>query len=189
VPVKTVKELIQLAKAKPGVLNYASAGAGTTPHLAAELFDSMAGVQMTHVPYKGSAPAVTAILGGEVDVMLSPALTVLPHIKTNRLRALAMTGSERSPAFPDIPTVAESGLPGFEASQWYGILAPAGTPKDIVARLNREIVKIVQMPDVKEILTSEGSEPIGDSPEQFGQYLNSEIARWAKAIPPEERLN
>lgn len=188
-PVKTVKELIQLARSKPGVLNYASAGKGTTPHLAAELFDSMAGVKMTHIPYKGSSPAVVALVGDEVDVMLSPALTVLPFIKTGRLRALAMTGATRSTAFPDIPTIAESGLPGYEASQWYAVFAPAGTPADIVARLNRELVKIVHSPDVEKVFALEGSEPIGGTPEELGQYFKSEIARWAKTIPSGERLN
>lgn len=184
VPVKTVKELIELAKNKPGVLNYASAGNGTTPHLAGELFDSMAGVKMTHVPYKGSSPAVVALVGGEVDVMLSPALTVLPFIKSGKLRALAMTGSVRSPAFPDIPTVAESGLPGYEASQWYAVFAPAGTPADIVTRLSRELVKIAGLPDVKKILQNEGSEPIGSTPQQLDEYFKSEITRWAKTIRP-----
>ena len=189
VPAKSLKELVALAKAKPGALNYASAGTGTTSHLAAELLDSAAGIKMTHIPYKGTAPAVTGILGGEVQVMLAPALTVLPHIKAGKLRALATTGAERSPAFPDVPTVAQSGYPGFEASQWYGLLAPAGTPEPILARLNQEVVKAVQSPEVKATLLSEGSEPIGSTREAFDQYLKSEIVRWAKAIPPGQRVN
>ena len=189
VPVNSVKELVALAKSKPGALNYASAGSGTTSHLAAELLDTVAGIKMTHIPYKGTAPAVTGILGGEVQVMLAPALTVLPFIKSGRLRALATTGSARSPAFPDIPTVSQSGYPGFEASQWYGVLAPTGTPEPILARLNKELVKAVQSPEVQTALLSEGSEPIGSTREEFDQYLKSEIARWAKAIPPQERLN
>ena len=189
VQAKSIKELVALAKAKPGALNYASAGTGTTSHLAAELLDSVAGIKMTHIPYKGSAPAVTGILAGEVHVMLAPALTVLPYIKSGKLRALAMTGSERSPAFPDVPTVAQSGYPGFEASQWYGVLAPAGTPEPILTRLNQELVKAVQSPEVRTALLAEGSEPIGSTREVFDRYLKAEIARWAKAIPPEERVN
>jgi tripartite-type tricarboxylate transporter receptor subunit TctC len=189
VPVNSIKELVALAKSKPGALNYASAGTGTTSHLAAELLDSVAGIKMTHIPYKGTAPAVTGILGGEVQVMLAPALTVLPFIKSGRLRALATTGSERSPAFPDIPTVSQAGYPGFEASQWYGVLAPAATPEPILARLNAELVKAVQSTEVRTALLSEGSEPIGSAREAFDRYLKSEIARWAKAIPPEQRVN
>lgn len=189
VPVKSIKELVALAKSKPGALNYASAGTGTTSHLAAELLDSVAGIKMTHIPYKGTAPAVTGILGGEVQVMLAPALTVLPFIKSGKLRALATTGSERSPAFADIPTVSQSGYPGFEASQWYGVLAPAATPEPILARLNNELVKAVQSAEVRTALLSEGSEPIGSTREAFDRYLKSEIARWAKAIPPEQRVN
>jgi len=189
VPVNSIKELVALAKSKPGALNYASAGSGTTSHLAAELLDSVAGIKMTHIPYKGTAPAVTGLLGGEVQVMLAPALTVLPFMKSGRLRALATTGSERSPAFPDLPTVAQSGYPGFEASQWYGVLAPAATPEAILVRLNQEVVKAVQSPEVKNALLSEGSEPIGSTREAFARYLKDEISRWAKAIPPEKRLN
>ena len=189
VPANSIRELVALAKAKPGALNYASAGSGTTSHLAAELLDSVAGIKMTHIPYKGTAPAVTGLLGGEVQVMLAPALTVLPFMKSGKLRALAMTGSERSPAFPDVPTVAQSGYPGFEASQWYGVLAPAATPEPILARLNQELVKAVQSQEVKTALLSEGSEPIGSTREAFGRYMKSEIKRWAKAIPPEQRLN
>jgi tripartite-type tricarboxylate transporter receptor subunit TctC len=189
VPAKTIQELVALAKSKPGALNYASAGAGTTSHLAAELLDSVAGIKMTHIPYKGTAPAVTGILGGEVQVMLAPALAVLPLIKSGKLRALAMTGADRSSAFPDIPTVAQSGYPGFEASQWYGVLAPAGTPEPILTRLNQEVVKAVKSTEVRNALLSEGSEPIGSTREVFGQFLKSEIGRWAKAIAPELRVN
>ena len=189
VAAKSLKDLVALAKSKPSALNYASAGSGTTSHLAAELLDSVAGIKMTHIPYKGTAPAVTGILAGEVQVMLAPALTVLPHIKAGKLRALATTGAERSPAFPDLPTVSQSGYPGFEASQWYGLLAPAATPEPILARLNQEVAKAVQSPEVKAALLSEGSEPIGSTRDVFDRYLKSEIARWAKAIPPEQRVN
>jgi tripartite-type tricarboxylate transporter receptor subunit TctC len=189
VPVRSIEELIKLAKSKPGALNYASAGSGTTPHLAAELFDSMAGVKMTHVPYKGSGPAVTALLGGQVDLMMSPALTVLPFIKAGKLRGLATTGAQRSPAFPEFPTVAESGLPGYEASQWYGVLVPAGTPRPVIDRLQKELTRIVKLPNVALALTSEGSEPIGSTPEAFADYFKAEVARWSKAIPVSERIN
>jgi len=189
VPARSVKELIALAKSRPGVLNYASAGSGTTPHMAGELFRSMAGVDIVHVPYKGSGPAVNAMLAGEVDLMLSPALTVLPHVKSGRLVALGMSGDERSQAFPDIPTIAEAGLPGYEAAQWYGVLAPAGTPPAIVARLNKELGKIIHLPDVKASLESEGSEPVGGTPDEFAAYIKAEISRWSSVIRPQDRLN
>lgn len=182
VPAKSVRELIRLAKAKPGSLNYASAGNGTTSHLAAELFKTMAGVNIVHIPYKGTSPAVVALLSGEVAIMLAPALTLLTHIKANKVRGLAVTGAKRSPAIPELPTVAESGLPGFEARQWYGVLAPAGTPKEIVTRLNSEIVTIVRSPEVTKRFLSEGSEPIGSTPEEFARYIKAEIAKWAKAV-------
>jgi tripartite-type tricarboxylate transporter receptor subunit TctC len=189
VKANTVQDLIKLAKANPGKLNYSSAGAGTTPHLGAELFNSMAGVQITHVPYKGAGPAVTAALAGEVEMIMSSALTILPHLKTGKLRALAMTGTQRSPAFPDIPTVSESGLPGFEVSQWYGIVAPAGTPKDVVDKLNKAIVQVVRSPEMVQTFLQEGSEPIGSTPQEFSKYLHDEIARWSKTIKPEDRIN
>ena len=182
VPAKSVRELIQLARAKPGSLNYASAGNGTTSHLAAELFKTMASINMVHIPYKGTSPAVVALLSGEVAVMLAPALTLLTHIKANKVRGLAVTGTKRSPAFPGLPTVAESGLPGFEARQWYGVLAPAGTPKEIVTRLNSEIVTIVRSPEVTKRFLSDGSEPVGSTPEEFARYIKAEIAKWAKAV-------
>jgi tripartite-type tricarboxylate transporter receptor subunit TctC len=182
VPAKSVEELIRLAKAKPHALNYASAGNGTTSHLAAELFKTMADVDIVHVPYKGTSPAVTAMLSGESQVMFAPALALVGHIKANKLRALAITSTQRSPAFPDLPTVAEAGVPGFEARQWYGVVAPAGTPKEIVARLSGEIAKIVQTPELKKHFLNEGSEPIGSSPEEFGRYIHAEIAKWAKVV-------
>lgn len=182
VPAKSVKELITLAKAKPRSLNYASAGNGTTSHLAAELFKTMAGVDMVHIPYKGTSPAVVALLSGESAVMLAPALTLLGHMKTGRVRGLAITGAKRSPAMPELPTVAESGIPGFEARQWYGVLAPAGTPKEIVARLSSEVAKIVQSPEVRNRFLSEGSDPIGSTPEEFARHIQVEIKKWAKAV-------
>lgn len=182
VPAKSARELIQLAKAKPGALNYASAGNGTTSHLAAELFKTMAGINMVHIPYKGTSPGVVALLSGEVAVMLAPALTLLAHVNTKRVRGLAVTGANRSPAFPELPTIAESGLPGFEARQWYGVLAPAGTPKEIVARLNGEIVRIVRSPEVTKRLLGDGSEPVGSTQEEFARYIRTEITKWAKAV-------
>jgi tripartite-type tricarboxylate transporter receptor subunit TctC len=182
VQAKSVKELIALAKAKPHALNYASAGNGTTSHLAGELFKSMTDVDIVHVPYKGTSPAVTAMLSGEAQVMFAPALALVGHVKANKLRALAITSTQRSPAFPDLPTVAEAGVPGFEARQWYGVVAPAGTPKEIVSRLSAEIAKIVQTPELKKHFTVEGSEPIGSSPEEFGKYIHAEIAKWAKVV-------
>lgn len=187
-PVKNIKQLIALARAHPGKLNYASAGSGTTPHLAAELFDSMAGVHMTHVPYRGSGPAVIALLSDQVDLMITPALTVWPQIKAGKLRGIAITGTQRSPAFPDLPTVAEAGLPGYEASQWYGVLVPAGTPTPIIERLSRELIKVVKLPSVVQTLDREGSEPVGSTPEAFAQFLKTEIDRWAKVIKPDERV-
>jgi tripartite-type tricarboxylate transporter receptor subunit TctC len=182
VPSKSVKELIALAKSKPGGLNYASAGNGTTSHLAAELFKTMAGVDIVHIPYKGTSPAVVALLSGEAAIMLAPALTLIPHIRANRVKGLAVTGAKRSPAIPELPTVAESGVPGFEARQWYGALAPAGTPAEIVARLNKEMVAIVQSPEVAGRLQKEGSEPIGSTPDEFARYIKAEIAKWAKVV-------
>jgi tripartite-type tricarboxylate transporter receptor subunit TctC len=182
VPAKSVKELIALAKAKPHSLNYASAGNGTTSHLAAELFKSMAGVDMVHVPYKGTSPAVTAMLSGESQVMFAPALALIGHIKAKKLRALAITSAKRSPAFPELPTVAEAGVPGFEARQWYGVVAPAGTPGEIVTRLSGEIARIVQTPELRKHFLNEGSEPIGSTPEEFKAYIGAEIAKWAKVV-------
>jgi len=182
VPAKSVKELIHLAKTKPGGLNYASAGNGTTSHLAGELLKTMAGIDIVHVPYKGTSPAVVALLSGEAAIMLAPALTLLAHMKANRVRGLAVTGAKRSPAIPTLPTVAESGVPGFEARQWYGVLAPAGTPKEIVTRLNGEVVKIVQSAEVTNRLLREGSEPIGSTADEFGRYIKAEIAKWAKVV-------
>lgn len=182
VPAKSVKELIHLAKTNPGILNYASAGNGTTSHLAAELFKTMAGVDIVHIPYKGTAPAVVALLSGEAAIMMAPALTLLSHVKAKKVRGLAVTGAKRSPAIPELPTVAESGLPGFEARQWYGVLAPAGISKEIVTRLSSEIVRIVHSPEVTKRFLSEGSEPIGSTPEEFARYIESEIAKWAKVV-------
>jgi tripartite-type tricarboxylate transporter receptor subunit TctC len=181
-PAKSVSELVRIARSAPDRINYASAGNGTTSHLAGVLLASMANVRLVHVPYKGTTPAVVALLSGEVPLMLAPALTVLPHVHAGKLRALAITSAKRSEALPDLPTVAESGVAGYEASQWYGVLVPAGTPEPIVSRLNREIAGIMRARDVKDKLAGEGSLAVGNSPEEFGSYLKSEIVKWNAVI-------
>ncbi|HLQ24407.1 MAG TPA: tripartite tricarboxylate transporter substrate binding protein [Acidiferrobacterales bacterium] len=181
-PVKSVKELIALAKSKPGQINYASAGSGSTQHLSAELFKTMAGIDLVHIPYKGSAPGMTALLSGEVSLMFNSTPTTLPYVKTGKLRGLTVTGSKRSPEAPELPTVAEAGVPGYEVIGWYGVLAPAGTPKEIVVKLNSELAKILQLPDIKERLKELGVEAGGGTPEQFGDYIKKEIAKWAKVV-------
>lgn len=181
-PVRNVKELIALAKAKPGELYYASTGNGGTPHLATELFRMQAKINIVHVPYKGTPPAVTDLLSGQVQLMFANTLSVLPFVKSGRLRALAISSSKRSAAAPELPTVAESGMPGFDVSTWFGMLAPSGTPKDIIGRLNGEVRKIVSMPDVRAQLISQGADPIGSTPEEFKAYIKSELVKWDKAV-------
>jgi len=178
----TVKELIALAKARPGEINFASSGHGTPAHLAGELFNSMVGVKMVHVPYKGAAPALADLLGGQVQLMFSTMPPALPHVKDGKLRALAVTSAKRSPAAPDLPTLDEIALPGFEANTWHGVVVPAGTPATIVARLNREIVAILHLPDVVERFSSQGAEALGSTPEEFAAYIRSETLKWAKVV-------
>ena len=180
VPVKSVKELIELAKSKPGQLNYASPSSPF--YLTAEMFKLMAGVNIVCIPYKGSAPSMTALISGEVSVMFDTSLMTMPHIKAGKARAIAICSPKRSLALPDVPTMSESGLPGFEASTWAGVLAPAGTPKEIVAKLNTEIVKILQMPAIKDRLSNIGDEVVGSTPEQFGAYIKIELVKYAKVI-------
>ncbi len=180
VPAASVKELISLAKSKPGQLNFASWGTGSVGHLTGELFKTMAGVDMVHIPYKGSSPAFTDLLGGQVSLMFATIAAGSPHVKSGKLRALAITGAKRSPALPDVPTVAEAGLPGFEIASWNGVFAPAGTPKEIVTKLNTEIVKILSMPDVNERLSALGAEPAGMTPEQFAAIIKADLNKWAK---------
>jgi tripartite-type tricarboxylate transporter receptor subunit TctC len=182
VPAKSIKELIALAKARPGKLNYGSSGAGTGPHLAGELMNMMAGISIVHVPYKGSAPAQTALMSGEVDLNFENTLIVLPQVKAGRLRPIAATGATRSTLLPGLPTVAEAGLPGFSASGWYGMMTPAGVPKDIIAKLNAEITRVLRMPDIAERLNSMAAEPAPGAPEQFGTFIRSEIDKWAKVV-------
>jgi tripartite-type tricarboxylate transporter receptor subunit TctC len=182
VPARSVKELIALAKSKPGQLNYGSGGSGSNAHLAVELFKIMAGVDIVHLPYKGVAPAVTDLLGGQIQMMISNMPPVLPHVKAGKLRALAVTGAERSSATPDLPTVAEAGLPGYESDLWWGVLAPAGTPRSIVSRLNAEIVKILQLKELKDRLSDMGATPVGNSPEEFAATIKADILKWAKVV-------
>jgi tripartite-type tricarboxylate transporter receptor subunit TctC len=182
VPVNSVAELIAYAKANPGKLNFASSGSGTSIHLSGELFKVMSGVQMTHVPYKGSAPAVQDLLGGQVQLMFDNLPSALPHIKAGKLRALAVTSAQRAPVLPDVPTIAESGLPGFEASSWFGVLAPAGTSPAIVAKLNAEIAKWLASPEAKEKLQVQGANVAGGPPEEFAKHIAAETAKWAKVV-------
>jgi len=182
VPAKSVKELVALAKGRPGQLNFASSGTGTAPHLSGELFKALAGVNLVHIPYKGSPPAVTDLMAGEVALMFSPSSTVLPHVKSGRLRALAVTTASRLPSLPDLPTVAESGLKGYETITWFGFVAPAKTPPAVVTRLNAEIVKVLALPDVRNQFGIQGIEVLGGTPEQFASTIRDEIAKWAKVI-------
>ena len=181
-PAKSVTELITLAKARPGEIGFAGSGSGSTPHLAGELFNVMAGVKMVHIPYRGTGPAMIGLLGGEAMTMFLPAINAGPHVKTNRLRALAVTSRERLSAMPALPTVAEAGLKGYESSQWYGLFAPAGTPADILTVLNTNVAKIMQAADIKQRLSEEGVVPVGSTREQFAAHVKSEIAKWANVI-------
>jgi tripartite-type tricarboxylate transporter receptor subunit TctC len=181
-PARDVADLIALARAKPGEINFANSGSGTTAHLAGELFNRMAGTKMVSVSYKGGGPAVTDLLGGHVQVYFSTIPSVQQHIETGKIRALAVTGSQRTPELPDLPTVAESGLPEFEVTAWFGIFAPAGTPKPIVSKLNAELTKILAMPDVREKLAGHGVQPGGGTPEALGTFLVSEVEKWGNVI-------
>ncbi len=179
---QSVRELIALAKASPGRINFASSGLGTPAQLAGELFNTMAGVKLVHVPYKGAAPALTDLLAGQVQLMFSTMPPALPHAKAGKLRAIAVTSAKRSLTTPELPTIAEGGLPGFEAITWYGMAAPAGTPPAIVRKLNAEVVKLLHLPDVRDRLLATGTEAAGTSPAEFAAYIKSEIVKWAKVI-------
>ena len=181
-PAKNVKELIALAKARPGQLTYVSSGVGASGHLAGALFDSMTGTQMVHVPYKGMSLAVSDLMGGQVSMTFGTSLSVIPHVRSGRLRALATTGAQRSPALPDLPTIAESGLPGYEASLWYGFVGPARMPPEIVQRLNTEIAAILAQPDTREKLASQGVDARSTTPDEFARILTADVARWAKVV-------
>ena len=181
-PAKTVKELIAFSRARPGQIQFASAGVGTNPHLTAELFLSMTGLKMLHIPYKGSGAGIIDVIAGHVPVMTPSILTGLPHAKAGRLRALGVTSARRAGGAPDIPTIAEAGVPGYEAVQWFGILAPAGTPRAIIDRVHREAVRVLQNPETKERLVADGADPVGSTPEQFAAFIRAETAKWAKVV-------
>jgi tripartite-type tricarboxylate transporter receptor subunit TctC len=182
VPAKSVSEFIQLAKAKPGQLRYGTSGMGSAAHLAMEQFKHMAGIDLIHVPYRGSPQAAFDLIGGQVQAAFSNLIPTLPHVKSGRLRALGVSGPRRLAALPDAPTVAESGVPGYEAMQWYGMMAPAGTPKSTVAFLHRELTAVIQIPAVRARLMEEGGDVIGNTPEQFGRILANELAKWTKLV-------
>ena len=181
-PFNSVRELLAFAKANPGKLNYASTGNGTSNHLSFELFKAMTGTAITHVPYKGSAPAVTDLIAGQVQVMFDNTPNVLPQVKAGKLKALGVSSKKRSSLTPDVPTVDEAGVPGYEVSVWFGILAPAGTPRDIVQRLNAEMVKIIRSPEITDRFARAGVEPVASTPEYFSDFLKAEVARWAKVV-------
>ena len=181
-PVHSVGELISHAKARPGQINYASAGNGSTTHLGMELLKAMAGIDLVHLPYKGSTPAMADLLGGRVSLMLDAAVTSMPHVKSGKLRALAVSGTTRSRVNPDLPTIAEAGLPGYDSSVWIGLFVPAATPKAIVDQLHAASSKTLQMADVRERLLGQEMEPVGSSPEQFAQLVRNDLAKWLKVI-------
>ena len=182
VPARTAKELIAIAKARPGALGFGSAGPGNSTHLAGELFNSMAGIKMLHVPYKGSGPALIDLTSGEIQVMFANITAGLPFIRNRRVRGLAVTGPKRTQQAPELPTVAEAALPGYSVTSFFGVLAPTGTPAPVIAKLNAEIVKAVHSTEVRSSLANEGAEGIGSSPEEFAAYIRAEIPRWAVAV-------
>jgi tripartite-type tricarboxylate transporter receptor subunit TctC len=182
VPARSVAELIKLAKARPGQLSFGSSGTGTVPHLAGELFKSMTGLDIVHIPYKGSPQATVDLIGGQFEVMFGISSAVMPEVKNGRLRALAVTTAARLPSMPRLPTVAESGLPGFEAVTWFGFMVPVATPREIVSRLNADMVQVLARPDVRQQLAIQSIDAIGSTPEQFAAYLRDEIIKWARVI-------
>jgi len=181
-PVKNVKDVIALAKSRPGQLTYVSSGVGSSGHLAGALFDTLTGTKMVHIPYKGMALAITDLMGGQVTMTFGTSLSVIPQVRSGRLRALATTGAKRSPALPDLPTIAETGVPGYEASLWYGFVGPAKMPPEIVNRLNSAIVAVLQMPEIRERLASQGVDAIHNTPEEFAKLLVNDLERWAKVV-------
>jgi tripartite-type tricarboxylate transporter receptor subunit TctC len=182
VPARSVAELIQYAKARPGELSYASSGAGATPHISGELFRRIAGIELVHVPYKGGGEAVAAVLGGHVQMSFGAVSTALPHLKTGKLRALGITSLKRLSAVPDVPTIAESGLPGYEVVQWFGVFVPSGTPKAIVAKLNRELTDTLALQEVRDRYSMQGVEPTSSTPEAFDAYVKVEVVKWKKLL-------
>ena len=182
VPAKDLKEFIAYAKANPGKLNYGSPGNGSTAHLSMELFKSMTGIQMVHIPYKGSAGVLADLIGGQIVATMDNMPPYIPQVKAGKIRALAVSPARRSPAVPDVPTVAEAGVPGYDSGAWFGLVAPAHTPKDIVDKLSHETARILKLPDVSARLSDLGAEPVGGTPEQFAAHIKAEIAKWAKVI-------
>jgi tripartite-type tricarboxylate transporter receptor subunit TctC len=181
-PAKSTEELIALLKSKPGQFDYASAGPGTPQHLTGEMFKSMAGLDVVHIPYKGAAPAIADVIGGQVPFMFDSMISSIAQVKSGRLRALAITSAKRSALLPDVPTLRESGVPNFEATAWYGVVAPAAVPKEIIARLNGEMLKVLTMPETRQRLAEFGSDFVGGPSEQFGQFIKAEIAKWGKVV-------
>ena len=181
-PVKSVKEVVALAKKRPGELTYGSSGSGAFNHLTGALFAQMTGTQLVHVPYKGGGPAAVALLAGEITMILGEPASLVGFIKAGRVRAIAVTGAKRAPALPELPTIAESGVPGYEATSWNGMLAPAGTPADVIKRLNAEFNRIIGTPDVRKRMLDSGFEPVGGPPERFGELIRAEIAKWAPVV-------
>jgi tripartite-type tricarboxylate transporter receptor subunit TctC len=181
-PVKSVQELIALARRRPGELNYASAGVGGLPHLAGELFKSTTGIRMNHIPYKGAAPATIDLVAGHVTIMFNNMLSAIPHVKGGRLRALAVTTAKRSSAVPEVPAIAEAGVKGYEVSGWYGVLAPAGLPADVLARLNGEVNRAMRQPEIVRRLAGEGVDAVGSTPEAFGARIASEMQKWSAVV-------
>jgi len=182
VAARDIRALIALAKANPGKLSFGSSGTGAASHLSGELFKSLAGVHLLHVPYKGTGQALTDLLAGHVDLMFAPGQTVMPHVQSGKLKALGVTGARRSPTLPDLPTVAESGLPGYEAVGWFGLLAPAATPKETVARLSADANRVLAMSEVREKMLGLGAEPEGNTPEEFARFIRSDQAKWSRLI-------
>ncbi len=182
VPVSTIRELVEYAKKNPGKLSFGSSGTGAASHLSAELFKSMAGVEMLHVPYKGTGQAVTDLVGGQIDVMFSPAETVMQQVQAGRLKALAVTSAKRFAALPNLPTVAEAGVPGYEAIGWFGLFAPAATPRELVAKISADANQVLADPDVKQRMLAVGAEPSGDTPEEFARFVRSEMDKWARLM-------
>jgi tripartite-type tricarboxylate transporter receptor subunit TctC len=181
-PARTLRELIALAKERPGALNYSSAGSGTTQHLAAELFKLKSGTSIVHVPYKGSAPALTALIAGEVQLSFSNSVAILPHVRSGRLRALAVASARRTDVMPDVPTMKEAGVEGVEVPLWFGLLAPAGTPREVIQALASGVGRVARTPDVRHRLVEQGAEPVGNTPEEFERQLHEEIARWTEVV-------
>jgi tripartite-type tricarboxylate transporter receptor subunit TctC len=181
-PARSVKELIAFARTRPGQLNFAAGSGGSNPHLAMELFLSMTGLKIVHVPYKGQGPALIAVVAGEVSLMMANVLSALPHVRNGRIRAHGVTSDKRATVAPDIPTIAEAGVPGYEVVQWYGVLAPANTPRDIIAKLHAATVRALQDPATKQRLISDGSEPVGNTPEEFAAVIRADLKKWSKVV-------